>query len=133
VEEPVKPPKRTHLICGKPVLGIAAFVVCAYFAYSAYTDLRDGDFFWQNGWWTVLTWAVWLVLAAGLLSETRCWREHLLLGSALAALTIGLIFSAWTSAQPLTARYAREASLILWSLAGLASLTTLPRPAQPQN
>jgi hypothetical protein len=133
VEEPVKPPKRTHLICGKPVLGIAAFVVCAYFTYSAYTDLRDGDFFWQNGWWTVLTWAVWLVLTAGLLSETRCRREHLLLGSALAALTIGLIFSAWTSAQPVTARCAREASLVLWSLAGLASLTTLPRPAQPQN
>ncbi|PYV80833.1 MAG: hypothetical protein DMG93_17675 [Acidobacteria bacterium] len=130
MEEPVKPPKRTHLICGKPVLSIAGFLVSAYFAYSAYADLRDGDFFWQNGWWTVLTWAVWLVLTAGLLSETRCWRERLLFGCALAAFTIGLIFSAWTSAQPAVARYAREASLAVWSVAALSSVATLSRPTK---
>ena len=130
MEEPVKPPKRTHLICGKPVLGLAGFVVCAYFAYSAYADLRDGDFFWQNGWWIALTWAVWLLFTAGLFSETRCWRERLLFGCALTVLVIGFVFSAWTSTQPAAARYARETSLVLWSLAALASLTTLPRPAQ---
>lgn len=133
MEEPVKPPRRAHLICGKPILGVAGFLVCAYFAYSSYADLRDADFDWQSGGWISLTWAVWWVLTAGILSETRCWREGLLFGSALAAFTIGLIFATWTSAQPAVVRCAREVSLGLWSLAALASLTTLPRPAQPQS
>jgi len=133
VEEPVKPPTRAHLICGKPVLGVAAFLLCAYFAYSSYADLRDGDFYWQNGWWVALTWAVWLVFTAGLLSEIRCWREGVLFGSTLAVFTVGLVFSIWTSVQPAAARYAREVALALWSLAALASLTTLARPAPARN
>jgi len=133
VEEPIARPRRAHLICGTLLWGIAGFAVCAYFAHSSYVELRDGDFYWQSGWWTVLTWAVWLVLAAGLFSETRCWREGVLFGSLLAVFIIGLVFSAWSSAQPDTVRQAREASLALWSLAALASLATIPRPAQPQN
>ena len=120
-------------MCGKPVFSVAGFLACAYFAYSSYVDLRDGDFYWQNGWWVALTWAVWLVFTAGLLSEVRCWREGLLFGSALGAFIIGLVFSAWTSAHPSAARAAREASLALWSLGALASLTTLLRPTQSQN
>jgi hypothetical protein len=110
--------------------GLLGFAICAYFAHASYVGLRDGDFYWQAGWWTVLTWAVWLVLAAGLLSEMRCWREGLLFGSLLAVFVIGLVFSAWNSVQPDIARHAREVSLGLWSLAALASLATIPSPAQ---
>ena len=113
--------------------GIVGFAICAWFARASYVDLRDSDFYWQSGWWTMLTWAVWLVLAAGLVSETRCWRERVLFGSLLALFIIGLVFSAWSSAQPYAARLAREASLGLWSVAALASLTTIASPARSQN
>jgi len=109
--------------------GVVGFAICAWFARASYIDLRDGDFYWQSGWWTVLTWAVWVVLAAGLFSETHCWREGVFFGSVLAVLLIGLVFSAWASAQSDVARHAREASLALWSLAALASLATIPSPA----
>ena len=118
-------PKRGHLMCRRPWWGIAGFLVCAFFAHSAFVGLRDGDFEWTSGWWMVLTWAVWLVFAAGVISETRCWREGLFFSLLLIVLAIGLVFSAWTSARPVTARHAREASLALWSLAALASLTTI--------
>jgi hypothetical protein len=133
VEEPIARRRRAHLICGTMFWGIAGFAVCAYFAHSSYVELRDGDFYWQPGWWTVLTWAVWLVLAAGLVSETRCWREGLFFGSLLAVFVIGMVFSAWSSAPPDAVRHAREASVALWSLAALASLATIPRPAQPKS
>jgi len=115
-------------MCGTAAWSVAGFAVCVYFAYSSYADVRDSDFYWQGGWWTALTWAVWLVLAAGLLSETRCWRERTFFGLLAAIFLIGLVLSVWTSAQPAAARYAREASLALWCLAALASLTTLAHP-----
>jgi hypothetical protein len=133
VEEPVAGRRRAHLICGTLLWGLAGFAICAYFAHASYVEIRDGDFYWQSGWWTVLTWTVWLVLAAGLFSETRCWRESVLFGSLLAVFIIGLVFSAWSSVQPDTARLAREASLGLWSVAALASLATLPSPARSQD
>ena len=104
---------------------MAGFLVCTFFAYSAFTGLREGYFEWAGGWWMVLTWAVWAVFAAGLISETRCWREGLFFVLLLIVLVIGLVFSAWTTARPATMRHAREASLALWSLAGLVSLTTI--------
>ena len=133
MEEPIARPRRSHLICGTLVWGLAGFAICAYFAHASYVELRDGDFYWQSGWWTVLTWAVWLVLAAGLVSETRCWREGLFFGSLLALFVIGLVFSAWSSAQTDAVRLAREASFGLWVLAALASLATIPPPSQPKN
>lgn len=129
MEEPIAKPRRAHLICGTMFWGLAGFAICAYFAHAYCADLRDGDFYWQSGWWTVLTWAVWLVLAAGLVSETRCWREDLFFGSLIAVFVIGLVFSAWSSVQPRTAMFAREVSLGLWVLAAFASLMTIPSPA----
>lgn len=133
MEEPVARSRREHLICGTLLWGMMGFAISAYFAHASYVDIRDGDFYWQSGWWTVLTWAVWLVLAAGLVSETRCWREGVLFGSLLAVFIIGLVFSAWSSAQPYAARLAREASLGLWSVAALASLATIPSPARSSD
>ena len=99
--------------------------MCAFLAHSAFVGLRDGDFDFAGGWWMVLTWAVWVVFAAGLISETRCWREGLFFVLLLIALVIGLVFSAWTTARPATIRHAREVSVALWSLAALVSLTTI--------
>lgn len=118
-------PKRGHLMCRRPWWGVAGFLVSVFFAHSAFTGLRDGDFDFAAGWWMVLTWAVWVVFAAGLISETRCWRESLFFMLLLIVLVIGLVFSAWTTARPATIRHAREASLVLWGLAGLVSLTTI--------
>src|SRR5262249_40560525 len=129
MEASVKPAKPAHLMCGgTPLWSVAGFLVCAYFAYSSYADLRDNDFFWHSGWWTTLTWAVWLVLAAGLLSETRCWRERTFFVLLPAIFLIGLVFSAFNSPQATAALHAREASLVLWGFAAVASLTTLQRP-----
>lgn len=112
-------------MCISPWRGIAAAVVCGYFAHSAFADLRDGDFYWSAGWWVVLTWAVWLVFSTGLLSEARCWREGAFFGLLVLVFAIGLVFSAWSSARPSIIRDAREASLLLWILATLASLMTI--------
>jgi hypothetical protein len=131
VEEPVAPPKSPHLMCGRPILGLAGFALSAYFAYSGLKELRDGDFYWAQGWWVVLTWAVWLVFTAGLLSEVHCWREATFFGVLLLIFITGLVFSAWSSAPYSAARHAREVTLVLWGLAALASLATLPRPAGP--
>lgn len=112
-------------MCRRPWWGIAGFVVCAYFGYSTLAGLRDGDFYWAAGWWIVLTWAVWAVFAAGILTETRCWREGVFFSVLLIVLLIGVVFSAWTSARPVTIRKARDASFVLWCLAALASLITI--------
>lgn len=131
MEEPVTP-ARAHLICRSPWFGVAGFALCGYFAYSSLVSLRDGDFYWATGWWVVLTWAVWAVLAAGLISEAQCGRERIFFGLLLLALAVGLVFSAWSSARPATVHHAREVSLTLWSLAALASLSTV-RLSAPAN
>jgi len=118
-------------MCGTPFWGIAAAVACAYSAYSGYTQLRDDDFYWQHGWWAVMTWAVWVVLLAGLASETRCWRERLFLGLLLANFALGFVLAAWSGAPSSTVRVGREISLALWILAALASLRTVRRQTAP--
>ena len=115
-------------MCGRPLWGIVGAAICGYFSYSAFTDLRDGDYYWAAGWWVVLTWAIWLVFAAGLLSEVRCWREGIFFFLLVLVFLTGLIFSAWSSARASVVREAREASLALWGVAGLASLMTMWSP-----
>src|SRR5260370_5665069 len=62
-------------MCGTPFWGVAGAAGCAYLSYLSYSRLRDADFSWAHDWQSILTGAVWIVLIAGLLSETRCWRE----------------------------------------------------------
>src|SRR5581483_1839711 len=109
--------KAPHLMCGKPWRGIAAVAICTYFAYASYSHLRNGDVGWYGEWWTVATWAIWGLLIAGLMSETPCRRERLLLGVIVINLLMGLVFSAWAGAPVRSMRMAREASLLLWLLA----------------
>jgi hypothetical protein len=134
VESPIaKRHKAAHLMCGRKFWGICAVAACCYFAYLSYSELRHGDFEWQHEWWTVLTWAVWLVLLTGLLTETRCRRERILFSLVLVNFALALTFASWSSAHTITVRGAREFSFVLWILSALASLTTLKRPATHQN
>ena len=121
--------KAAHLMCGTPFWGIAAAAACAYFAYSAYTQVRADDFYWQHGSWTLITWIIWILLIAGLLFETRCWRERIFFGFMLLNFLLGFTLAAWTSAPSATVRYARQISLALWTLSALASLLTVSRSA----
>ena len=124
--------KSPHLMCGARSWGVAATAVSIYLAYLSYSQVREGDFYWQHEWWTILTWAVWLVLTAGLLTETQCWREQMFFGVVLLNLALGLVFAVWASPPASAVRHAREAAVGLWILAAFASLTTLShRPQTP--
>ena len=114
-----------HLMCGTPFWGIAASAACTYFAYSSYSQLADGNFYWQHGWRIVITWAIWLLLIMGLVSETRCWRERILFGLMLLNFSLGFVLAAWSTASLPTVRVGRQISLVLWALAALASLRTV--------
>jgi len=124
--------KSAHLMCGNRFWGIVGAAASAYFVYLAYEHLRDADFLWSHIGWSQLMYLVWSALALGLLSETRCWRERIFFGLVLLNMATGLVFSVWDS--PLNyAHEARDASLIMWSLAIIASLMTLAKPeANPQ-
>ena len=125
-----KPPrqKAAHLMCGTPFWGIAAAAVCAYFAYSAYLELRANDFYWQHGWWTLVTWIIWILLIAGWLFESRCWRERTFFALLLLNFLLGFTLAAESSAPPTMVRYARKISLVLWILSLVGSLlTVMPR------
>jgi len=134
VESPIaKRHKPAHLMCRSRLWGISAAVACGYFAFLGYSQLRNGDFEWQHEWWSVLTWAVWLVLLTGLLTETRCRRERIFFALVLVNFALALTFASWSSAHMSTVRRAREFSFVLWILSALASLTTLKPPASHQN
>jgi hypothetical protein len=122
--------KSAHLMCRSRFWGIVGALACAYFAYLAYTRLRDAEFLWSHDLWSLLTSAVWIMLVLGLLSETRCWRERIFFGLVLLNLAAGFAFSLWTAAPLNYARDSRDVSFVLWILAALASLTTLAHPRE---
>ena len=117
--------KPAHLMCGTALWGIAGAGVSAYFSYSSYAHLRTQDYSWPHTGWTLITYGVWIVLIAGLLTETRCSRERLFFGLVLVAFLLGLGFSAWSSAPENAVRQLRIALTALWALAALVSLTTI--------
>jgi hypothetical protein len=122
-------------MCGTPFWGIAAAIACAYFAYSAYMQVREQNFDFQHGWWTVMTWTVWVLLLTGLLSETRCWRERIFFGLLWLNFALGFVLAAWSTASANVVRNGRQVSLGLWVLSALASLLTVssPAPATPKS
>lgn len=135
---PPEPPVRKavpHLMCGTPFWGIAAAAACTYFAYSAYSQLREGEFYWQHGSLTVVTWAVWVLLITGLFSETRCWRERIFFGLLWANFVSGFVLAAWSTASADMVRNGSRISLVLWILSAVAALSTVrrPAPAPPAN
>jgi len=116
--------KSAHLMCGTLLWGVAGAAASSYFSYLSYSHLSTGDYSWTHNWWTVLTYVVWVVLIAGLLSETLCWRERIFFGLVLIIFLLGFGFSAWSSAPENAVRQLRMASTVLWALAAVASLTT---------
>ncbi len=118
--------KPEHLVCGTG-WAFLVIIVCGYFAYRTFVDLRTHEYEWNHNWWDVATWTVWAVLGAGLASEVRCWRERLLFAVLFIQFLIGCVFSLWSSARFDLVREARQTSLILWCVAALlgivASLT----------
>jgi hypothetical protein len=114
--------KSAHLMCGTALWGFAG--AAAYFSYLSYAHLSSGDYSWVHNWWTVLTYAVWVVLITGLLTETRCWRERIFFGLVMLTFLLGFAFSAWSNAPEHAVRQLRVASTLLWALAAVASLTT---------
>jgi len=117
--------KSAHLMCGTALWGFAGAAASTYFAYLSYAHVSSGDYSWSHNWWTVLTYAVWVVLIAGLLTETLCWRERIFFGLVLITFLLGLFFSAWSNAPGHAIRQLRIVSTALWALAAVASLTTV--------
>jgi hypothetical protein len=114
--------RAAHLICGMPVWGIAGVIGCSYLAYISYAHVRQHEFDWSHDPWFILTSAVWILLMAGLISETRCWRERAFFALVLANFALGFTVALWKDAPASTVRQLREASAGLWALAALVSV-----------
>jgi hypothetical protein len=112
-------------MCGTELWGIAGAVASAYFSYLSYAHIRSAEYSWPHNWWTVLTYAVWVVLITGLLTETLCLRERIFFGLVMLIFLLGFVFSAWSGAPEHAVRQLRVASTVLWALAAIASLTTV--------
>lgn len=111
-------------MCGTPFWGIAGTAAAAYFAYLSYGHLSSADYSLPHTWWTTLTYAVWTVVIAGLLTETLCWRERIFFSLMLLIVLLSLVFSAWSSVPEHAVHQLRLASTALWALAALASFAT---------
>lgn len=120
--------KPAHLVC-RSGWALLLTLACAYFAYATFTGIRASDYEWRHNWWDALTWAVWAILAAGVISEVRCWRERILFAMVFVEAVLGLLFSLWASAPINDVRTAREIALALWITAVAVSLTTCLRPS----
>ncbi|HEV2717953.1 MAG TPA: hypothetical protein VGU64_22000 [Terriglobales bacterium] len=114
--------KPAHLMCGMPLWGIAGALACSYFAYLSYSHVRRGEFGWPHDTWFIVTYAVWVLLMAGLISETRCLRERVFFALALANFTLGFVLAIWEAAPLEAVRGVRIISSRLWGLAALVSV-----------
>jgi hypothetical protein len=123
-----KPRKPAHLMCGMPLWGIAGAVLCSYLAYLSYAHVRQGDFGWAHDFLSIVTYAVWVILIAGLISETRCLRERLFFVLVFANFTLGFVLAVWSDAPYEMVRKVREISGGLWVLAAIASLVVTVSP-----
>jgi hypothetical protein len=114
--------RSPHLMCGTPVWGIAGVLACTYLAYVSYQHIRLAEFDWSHDVLSILTYAVWVLLMAGLLSETRCWRERIFFGLVLANFALGFALAAWRAAPLQAVREVRMISAGLWTAAALVSV-----------
>jgi hypothetical protein len=119
-----KPPrtKPAHLMCGQPIWGIAGVLSCSYLAYLSWSHVRREEFEWPHDGWSILTYAIWILLMGGLLSETRCWRERIFFGLVLTNFVLGFALVIWNAAPGDAVRNVRIISAVLWGLAAAVSL-----------
>ena len=114
--------KAAHLMCGMPIWGITAALGCTYLAYLSYGHVRRAEFDWPHDTWFIVTYAVWVLLMAGLISETRCLRERAFFALVLANFTLGFVLAIWVAAPLEAVRGVRIISAGLWGLAALVSV-----------
>jgi hypothetical protein len=122
--------KPAHLMCGMPLCGIVGAILCSYLAYVSYAHVRQGEFSWSHDFLSIVTYAVWVILIAGLISETRCLRERLFFVLVFANFTLGFVLAVWADAPLEMVRKVREISSGLWALAAIASLVVALSPGR---
>ena len=113
--------RPAHLMCGTPFWGFAGLLACSYLAYISFARVRRGDLDWPHDLWTMVTYAVWVLLMTGLIGETRCRRERIFFTLILVNFTLGFVFAAWGNVPVTWARNAREIAAGLWAVAAVVS------------
>lgn len=117
--------KTTHFMCGTHLWGVIAACACAYFARLSYSHVQAGEYDWPHDGLTVATYAIWILLMAGLTIEVQCWRERTFFFLVFANFVMGFFVAVWSRATLNDVRNLRVASTVVWGLAALASLTTV--------
>jgi hypothetical protein len=112
--------KAAHLMCGAAVWGVGGAVACADLAYLSFAHWRRQEFDWPHDLWFIVTCGVWILLMAGLIAETRCWRERIFFTLVLLNFVLGFTVAVWLEAPAGMVRELRIASAMLWhkTLAG---------------
>jgi hypothetical protein len=104
-----------------PVWGLAGFFGCAYLSYISFQHVRSAEFDWPHELLFIVTYGIWILLMAGLLSETGCWRERIFFSLVLLNFIFGFALAAWRGAPASMVRNMRIASSFLWGLAAVVS------------
>ena len=117
--------KTTHFMCGTYLWGVIAACACAYFARLSYSHVQAGEYDWPHDGLTIATYAIWILLMAGLTIEVQCWRERTFFFLVFANFVMGFFVAVWSRATLNDVRNLRVASTVVWGLAALASLTTV--------
>jgi hypothetical protein len=117
--------KATHFMCGTHLWGVIAACACVYFARLSYSHVQTGEYDWPHDGLTIATYAIWILLMAGLTIEVQCWRERAFFFLVFANFVMGFVVAVWSRATLNDVRNLRVASTVVWGLAALASLTTV--------
>jgi hypothetical protein len=109
-------------MCGSPVWTVAAFLCSAYFAKVAWGRLHGGNLSWSHQALDIATHLIWVVFMAGLMGETRCWKERSFFAVVLINFSLAFGMGIWSQAPEFVVRDTRIGSLVLWVLAALLSV-----------
>jgi hypothetical protein len=106
-------------MCGSKIWTVAAFLCSGYFAKIAWDRLHGGKLAWSHQALDIATHLIWIVFMAGLIGETRCWKERLFFVVVLINFSLAFGMGIWSGAPEFIVRETRIASLSLWVLAAL--------------
>jgi hypothetical protein len=109
-------------MCGSRIWTIVAFGSCAYFARVAFARLHSGNMNWSHNGWDIVTHLVWMAFLAGLLAETRCWKERAFFALALLNFGLAATMGIWVGAASGLVAQSRLISAVAWTLAAIVSL-----------
>ena len=117
--------KAAHLMCGSKIWTVAALLCSGYFARVAWGRLHGGRLSWSHQGLDIATHLIWVVFMAGLVGETRCWKERAFFAVVLVNFTLAFGMGIWSGASESVVRQTRVVSLSLWAIATLLSLVLL--------